>query len=576
MSLFSKFFKSKKAESQSVEEHQLDEVTLDSNKKELETEAETAVPNVSAYPADIPSALLAIIAERGHGVLLQPILLNILEDYQLFQGNRALKNSLKQIQNGSYINSIIQSTNWELDYLEISHRISNELGIQGRYAKYLVSSMGYGLGLTNNLPQLSEEEESTHDKKGSINVETEEHNVTEYNPHNELINYILPKDGFSDSREDTLFQTLKDYDSTDSKLPIILQDDSGNGVPEIVDLSNCPHILIGGATMTGKSVLMHSMITSLIFHKHPSDLKLVLLDGKGLEFGCYESLSKYFLAKRGDVSDCVITDYSQALETFISMVIEIDNRMDLLKNARTRNIEAYNKLFNERKLNPSEGHRHLPYLVIFVDEFSTFLSSEFEKMVTVIGSKGASVGIHMIISTSQIDKDTVKLQIRQHFPQRIAFKTLSTSASRLLLNNGSSTKLSSRGNAIWGDTSGEGIEVSTPDYHYEAISKLIEYIVHQDGYDAPYILPEEVAELMPPVTFDKWDPLLEEVSRHIVATGFASTSAVQRKFEIGYNRAGRLMDQLENLKIVGPAYGGKPRSILVDSIQLEKILQRLI
>lgn len=323
-------------------------------------------------------------------------------------------------------------------------------------------------------------------------------------------------------------------------------------------------------------MLMHSMIASLLFHKHPSDLKLVLIDGKGLEFGCYENLSNHFLAKRDDVSDFVLTDNSQVISSLNSLAIEIDNRMELLKKAKTRNIEAYNRIFNERKLNPSEGHRHLPYIVVFIDEFSTFYSNDFEKIIIAIGSKGAPVGIHMVISTSQVDKDIVTLQIRQQFPQRIAFKTLSTSASRLLLNNGNSAKLSPRGNAIWGDAGGDGIEVMTPNYPYENISELVDYICKQNGYVYPYTLPEGVDELSIPVHVGDWDPLLDESARYIVASGVAATSSLQRRFYIGYNRAGMIMDQLERLGIVGPACGGKPRNILVDYTTMETILSRML
>lgn len=570
MSIFSKFFKSRKEGTPSSEVTQQKEVN-----NVVEAVNTTNEIKQGIVPNDIPSALQSLVKSRGIDVLSQPVLLNILSDYHLFANQRALKNGLKQIQQGNYISAIINSSNWELDSASISLKIVNELGIQDRIVSYLVASIGYGLGKAPNLPVLAEQSEQTQETTSHIDNNIENQPSTNYVPTSELSTYIMPNDGLSISNIDPLFQILKGYDSSDNKLPITLQSDSGDGEPEIVDLATCPHVLIGGATLTGKSTLIHSMIATLLFHKHPAELKLVLMDGKGLEFGCYENLKNHFLAKTMDVRDAVITNYSEAIQTLNSLSIEIDNRMELLKKAKARNVESYNKLFTARSLNPVYGNRYLPYIVLIIDEYSSFMSKDFERAIMAIGQKGATVGIHMIISTSQVDKDTLSLQLRQQFPQRIAFKTLSVAASRLLIGNGNSSKLSSKGKAIWGDSSGNGAEISAPDFTYDAISNLVEYIHKQKGYGMSYVLSDSAWSMPSPSTYDVWDPLLEEIARLVVSANIASTSGIQRRYSIGYNRAGKIMDQLEQLGIVGPSFGGKPRAVLVDNNSLESILKNL-
>lgn len=572
MSIFSKLFSSRKKED-SISNEQVQ----DSSKEVRTSITAPEVSITSEVPKDIPSALLNIIKSRGDEALYQPVLINILNDYHLFAGQMALKNGFRQIQQNGYIQSIINSSNWELDCASIALKITNELGIQNRIVSYIVSSIGYGLGKNPTLPVLEEQEEQLQNltSHSHSDDEIENQSTTNYVPTSELSSYILPKDELPSSSTAPLFQILRDYDSSNYKLPVILQCDSRNGNPEIVDLAICHHIIIGGATLTGKSTLIHSMIATLLFHKHPAELKLVLMDGKGLEFGCYENLKNHFLAKRVDADDLVITNKSDAIETLNSLATEIDNRLDLLRKAKSRNVETYNNLFTARILNPTYGHRYLPYIVLVIDEYSTFMSKDFERAVMTIGQKGATVGIHMIISTSQVDKDTLSLQLRQQFPMRVAFKTLSVAASRLLISNGNSSKLAPRGKAIWADSSGNGDEIATPDFDYDAIQVLVGYICKQQGYGFPYTLAEPFISWTSLSTFDVWDPLLEEVAYFVVQRSLGSTSSLQRRFNLGYARAGKIMDQLEQLGIVSPAQGAKPRQVLVDSVRLEEILQNI-
>lgn len=582
MSIFSRIFKSNKEEepkpnpetsSQDVFTEQL------CGEPVLCEDANDAAP-IRQIPDSIPAAILDVVEERGEDFLSNPILINILDDYHLFAGQRALKNSLKLIQSGNYIRLILDSVNWEIDNQSIVQRICQELGLQMRFAKYLTASLGYGLGHTSVLPVLEDSDSNVipEENASEVNIENESQQTppARYNPGSELANYKKPVEIISDG-VCSLFDTLKKYDSSENKLPVIIQDESVVGVPGIFDLTNGPHMLIGGATLAGKSTLIHSMIATLLFHKHPSELKLVLMDGKGLEFGCYEDLENHFLAKLPNEADSIITESQPAIDTLNSLALEIENRWDLLKNARTRNIESYNNSFTSRKLNPADGHRYLPFIVLVIDEYSPFMSKEFEKAIVSIGQKGATVGVHMILATSQVDKDILSLQIRQQFQQRIAFKTLSVAASRLLLNNGNSTKLSPKGKVIWGDTGGEGIEMQTPDYSYDSISELVACIHDQEGYAHPYILPEysDIELDIPMVSLTDLDPLLPESSRYFMSTGFASASTIQRRYNIGYNRAGKILDQLEALGIVGPSLGGKPRAVLVNSQQLESILKNL-
>lgn len=570
MSIFSKLFSSRKKED-SIPEMPVQEESMKVNVSRAVPEAFSQ----EAVPKDIPSALLSIINSRGTEVLSQPLLLNILSDYHLFADQRALKNGLRQIQQGGYIPLIINSANWELDCATISLKIINELGIQERIVSYLVASMGYGLGRMKDIPVLQESIEQSNNQTNINSQDNESQTSANYVPTSELSKYVLPKYGMISDNDEPLFQALKAYDNSDNKLPIVIGQNQDNGSSIIVDLTQEQHILIGGAALTGKSTLMHTMIATLLFHKHPAELKLVLMDGKGLEFGCYEDLKNHYLAKRFDSSEAIITKYPEAIETINSIVVEIDNRLELLKTARTRNVDSYNKSFTERRLDPSRGHRYLPYIVLAIDEYSPFMSKEFERAIMDIGQKGATVGVHMILSTGQVERNTLSLPLRQQFPRRLALKTLSVAASRLLIGNGNSAKLSSKGNAIWSDSNGDGIEIFTPDFPYESVQYLVDFISKQQGYSGPYSLAEPFRSWTSLSTFDVWDPLIEEIARRVVLSESASTSSLQRVYSIGYNRAGKIMDQLEQLGIVGPAQGGRPRQVLVDKTQLEKILQNL-
>lgn len=570
MSIFSKLFSSREKED-SIPEVPIQEEFIEMNVSS--TVPEASAPDV--VPTDIPSALLSIINSRGTEVLSQPLLLNILSDYHLFADQKALKNGLRQIQQGGYIPLIINSTNWELDSASISLRIINELGIQDRIVSYLVASIGYGLGRMKDIPELKEYIEQSDNQTNFVSQKNKSQTSVNYVLTSELSKYVLPKYGMTSDNDEILFQVLRGYDNSDNKLPIAVGLNQDDGSSIIIDLTQEQHILIGGAALTGKSTLMHSMIATLLFLKHPAELKLVLMDGKGLEFGYYEDLNNHYLAKRFDSSESIITKYSEAIETINSLVEEIDNRLELLKTAKTRNVDSYNKSFTERKLDPSRGHRYLPYIVLAIDEYSPFMSKEFERAIMDIGQKGATVGVHMILSTGQVERNTLSLPVRQQFPRRLALKTLSLAASRLLIGNGNSAKLSSKGNAIWSDSNCDGIEIITPDFSYESVQYLVDFIRKQQGYSGPYTLAEPFRSWTSLSTFDVWDPLIEETARRVVLSETASISSLQRVYSIGYNRAGKIMDQLEQLGIVGPAQGGKPRQVLVDRTQLEKILQNL-
>lgn len=570
MSIFSKLFSSRKKED-SISEMPIQEESTETNATNVLQE----VPAPNVVPEDIPSALLSIINNRGAEVLSQPLLLNILSDYHLFADQKALKNGLRQIQQGGYVPLIINSTNWEIDYASITLKITNELGIQDRIVSYLVASIGYGLGRMKDIPVLQESVEQSNNQTNSNSQDNESQTLANYVPTSEPSKYVLPKYGMTSDNDEPLFRELKGYDDSDKKLPITIGQNQDNGSSLIVDLTQEQHVLIGGAALTGKSTLMHSMIATLLFHKHPAELKLVLMDGKGLEFGCYEDLKNHYLAKRFDSSESIITKYSEAIETINSLVVEIDNRLDLLKKAKARNVTSYNKYYTERKLDPSRGHRYLPYIVLAIDEYSPFMSKEFERAIMDIGQKGATVGVHMILSTGQVERNTLSLPLRQQFPRRLALKTLSVAASRLLIGNGNSAKLSTKGNAIWSDSNGDGIEIVTPEFSYESVPYLVDFICKQQGYSGPYTLAEPFRSWTSSSTFDVWDPMIEETARRVVFSETASTSSLQRLYSIGYNRAGKIMDQLEQLGIVGPAQGGRPRQVLVDSTQVELILRNL-
>jgi S-DNA-T family DNA segregation ATPase FtsK/SpoIIIE len=369
----------------------------------------------------------------------------------------------------------------------------------------------------------------------------------------------------------------KKFQESNAELPIALGKTISNET-FMVDLTKMPHILVAGATGQGKSVGLNAIITSLLYKKHPSQLKFVLVDPKKVELNLYASLEKHFLAKMPDEEDAIITDIQKVKNTLNSVNIEMDTRYDLLKKAHVRNITEYNAKFIGRRLNPEKGHRYLPYIVVVVDEFADLIMTagkEIELPIARIAQLARAVGIHMVIATQRPSINIITGVIKANFPTRIAFKVASMIDSRTILDTPGANQLIGKGDMLVSSgstmTRVQCAFVDTPE-----VERICEFVAEQKGYSTAFLLPDYVGENesgLAEVDLKNRDEMFDDAARLIVANQVGSTSMIQRKFSIGYNRAGRLMDQLEAAGIVGPSEGSKARQVLIqDEYTLEQLL----
>ena len=347
------------------------------------------------------------------------------------------------------------------------------------------------------------------------------------------------------------------------------------------DLAKMPHLLIAGATGQGKSVGLNVMITSLLYSKHPSELKFVMIDPKMLEFSIYEALGHHYLAKLPDEGSCIITDMNKVVPTLNSLCIEMDNRYRLLSDARVRNIAEYNSLFDKGELSAADGHARLPYIVLIVDEFADLIMTsgkEVEKPIARIAQKARAAGIHMVLATQRPTTDIITGTIKANFPARIAFKVFSAVDSKTILDAPGANHLVGRGDMLFYQGKDmlrlQCALVDTPE-----TQQIVDEISLQPGYSEAYQLPEapvEEGDESRTISLDKRDPLFDQVATMVVETQQGSASKIQRQFEIGFNRAGRIMDQLEAAGIVSAQHGSKPREVLISDIfTLNNLLESL-
>ena len=354
------------------------------------------------------------------------------------------------------------------------------------------------------------------------------------------------------------------------ELPLALGKSITNEV-FIADLCKMPHILVAGATGQGKSVGLNAIITSLLYKKHPAQLKFVLVDPKMVEFSIYSSIERHFMAKLPDAEKAVITDSDKVIATLNSLCIEMDNRYALLAKANVRTIKEYNEEFIHRRLNPNNGHKFMPYIVVVIDEFADLImmaGRDVEMPIARIAQKARAVGIHMVIATQRPSTTVITGNIKANFPARIAFRVMQMVDSRTILDAPGANQLIGRGDMLFTE-GGELKRIQCAFIDTPEVKRICEYISKQQGYPEAYELPEYKnadSDTGGGNDIANRDPLFEEAAKMIVVSGQASTSSLQRRYSIGYNRAGRLMDQLEAAGIVGPSEGGKPRQVLISDI----------
>ena len=365
-------------------------------------------------------------------------------------------------------------------------------------------------------------------------------------------------------------------------LPVALGKTISNEV-FVADLAKMPHLLVAGATGQGKSVGLNAIIASLLYSKHPAELKFVMVDPKKVELSLFNKIERQYLAKLPDSEEAVITDTRKVVRTLNSLCIEMDSRYDLLKEAGAKNIKEYNKKFISRRLNPEEGHRFLPYIVLIIDEFADLIMTagkEVELPIARLAQLARAIGIHLVIATQRPSVNIITGLIKANFPARIAFKVSQKIDSRTILDAGGADQLIGRGDMLI--SMGEGLKrlqcafIDTPE-----IERITEFIGSQRGYPTAYLLPEcpdENGESGKAVDMegDEWDSLFKEAAEMVVSSQQGSTSMLQRKFKLGYNRAGRIMDQLEAAGIVGAFDGKKTREVRIkDPAALEVVFKTL-
>lgn len=378
----------------------------------------------------------------------------------------------------------------------------------------------------------------------------------------------------------TIIQS-KNYQEPQKKLelPIALGSTISNEV-YMADLTKMPHLLVAGATGQGKSVGLNAIITSLLYKKRPEELKFVMVDPKRVEFSLYSKIEKYYLAKIPNSEQPIITNMENVVATLSSLCVEMDERYKLLEKAFVRQVVQYNEKFRAKTLDPRDGHRFMPYIVVIIDEFADLIMTagkEVEVPIARLAQLARAVGIHVIVATQRPSTNVITGMIKANFPARIAFKVSSGVDSKTILDSTGAQRLIGRGDMLISNN-GETVRVQCAYVDTPEVEEICDYISRQPYPQGAYILPEPLiggdgdGGEIDTASLGKKDPLLEEVARGVVMSGTASTSAVQRRYEIGYNRAGRIMDQLQAYGIVGPATGGKPRDVLVDAVTLESIL----
>lgn len=397
--------------------------------------------------------------------------------------------------------------------------------------------------------------------KGTIGIE-----VPNRKPQTVSIRAVLESEAFNNAKEKLA-------------LPMALGATITNEI-FVADLAKMPHLLVAGATGQGKSVGLNCIISSLLYSKHPSELKFVLVDPKMVEFSLYRPLEHHYLAKLPEEDSAIITDPMKVVATLNSLCTEMDNRYELLSQAGAKSLEEYNRKYSQRRLNPEQGHRYMPYIVVVVDEFADLVMTAGKDVsvpIARIAQKARAVGMHMILATQRPSTDVITGMIKANFPGRIAFRVMQMVDSKTILDRPGANRLIGRGDMLFSHNGSE-VRVQCAFIDTEEIEAIVEHIDRQTGFPTAYLLPEApVAEDGGGATVEigRNDQKFFECARFVGTQNVASASMLQRKFQIGFNKAGRIMDQLYSLGVVGPPDGAKPRQVLMTSDEIERILSSL-
>ncbi len=376
--------------------------------------------------------------------------------------------------------------------------------------------------------------------------------------------------------------TSDKFAKSTADLPVVLGKTISNEIL-VVDLAKMPHLLMAGATGQGKSVGLNVLLTSLIYRKHPAQLKLVLVDPKKVELTLFNKIERHFLAKLPDADEAIITDTKKVVNTLNSLCIEMDNRYNLLKDAGCRNLKEYNVKFTNRRLNPEKGHKYMPYIVLVIDELADLMMTagkEVEQPIARLAQLARAIGIHLVVATQRPSVNVITGLIKANFPARLSFKVTSKIDSRTILDAGGAEQLVGMGDMLLSLNS-DIVRLQCPFVDTNEIEDICEFVGNQRGYDDAYNLPEFAGDEggqgeEKDVDLENRDPMFDEAARLVVVHQQGSTSLIQRRLKLGYNRAGRLIDQLEAAGVVGAFEGSKARDVLIQDPQvLEELLKKL-
>lgn len=569
----------------------------------------------------LEKAISFAIEKEGIGIISEVRFVNYLNDLQAFD-RPAMKRVVQSLVSGGYSKKLKQSLttqNYELDINDTRSKLVNIEGFQADLVEYVLNCLLFATKKTTKVPVipsvsstsattriLTTSTTSVVNPLDSINSTLTTRRSTRKsfydkvstsgitNPHDpigEYIHYRFPTlDLLSEPptlEQDDPYKFLpmryaiasRIYQETKAQLPICLGVSESNDI-KVIDLASQPHLLIAGSTGTGKSVFLHSIILSMLYRLGPADVKFVLIDPQRVEFSCYASLEKYYLAKSGNATKAILSESDEVTDTLKTIIQDIDKRYNLLEEVGARDIQEYNKQWRKdlrhKMDNRGDFYQYLPRIVIIIDEFSSYAQnlSNFQNIISNIAGKGRAVGVHLILSTNAVGTRLLTPAIKALFPSRIAFDVPQAHESNLILDCRGAENLNHRGRLIFknGDTK---VCLQSPHIDSTDITNICYYIKEQEDNDKEeshkcYLLGEAIYKNE--ISINDRDPLFEEIARLVVQKDIIGTSSIQRSYNIGYNRAGRIMDQLEAVGIVGPASGGKPRTVLMTPIELDQLL----
>lgn len=603
MSIFSRIFGSKKMD----EELAGSKETLSQNHEVFDDPATQVVkfnntptsdnsPKVDVNPDTLPEAIRYVVGEWGKEYLKNRGFINVLNDFKVLKDIPAAKHIITNMQANGYMEKITLAQNWALESKSISIKYADEFGAREDIVGYIVKCIGYGLQFLDEKPVYVEPSTSVEAPANNAPSQNSPHPQPQqppqqqqplgpYDPKLDLENYQYPTLDLLEDHSGADIVSIKsvlrsaEFQNTSMELPCALgKKDDGSLL--MFDLAEAPHLMISGASGMGVSVCFNTIITSLLYKKHPAEMKFVLIDPKKIEFSLYSPLQKHFLVGFLD-KEVVVTDMGEAYNTLRCVDKLLNDRLELFKEAGVRDVKSYNRRFCERKINPINGHGFMPYIIVVIDEYDELIRScgkGVEVFLDSISRMGRTTGIHLIISVQRPVATVISAGIKSNIPTRMSFRVTSANDSRNILGISGAEKLQRPGEMIYTN----GIEVSKAKCAYtdlQEVERINDFICNQQGYGMVFELPDPDNDLENPwsndIDMQHLDPLFEDAARLIVREQSGSTSLIQRKFAIGYNRANRMMDQLEKAGIVGEAHGSTPREVYIkDEWSLNNVLNK--